>query len=410
MRSLWLVVFLLLSACQYSTVIEPQPHLPAEATNNAAPSQKLDSFALLERHHLVQVLQDIPARILHLKQADGGILFWIISEQGHLEVFQLKNGNIVLGSVPENLPVLPPESSAWPLLMRSVDFQVQKGFLYLPWESGGIALEPHTGYLQRFPQRQSYFLSKESLPDAELTLFEENLLLLEAPTERYGHGILGDRLEASGLGMYSLENGKKQAEIVLPETEVFETLRPLRAELVSESDRAEIIMTVSDKNKGSFLRIYSANGAELAVGAEIGSAFRWLHLLGVAHFAPDLAAEIAVIKTPHIGGVLELYKLSQGKLVKTVSLKGYSTHRIGSRNLDMFVMFDLNGDHFPELILPHQEMRSLGVLQRNSQGFKEQLQLNLGSPLSTNLAGFSESDQWLLAAGTQKKELHLWFR
>ena len=76
----------------------------------------------------------------------------------------------------------------------------------------------------------------------------------------------------------------------------------------------------------------------------------------------------------------------------------------------MFVMFDLNGDHFPELILPHQEMRSLGVLQRNSQGFKEQLQLNLGSPLSTNLAGFSESDQWLLAAGTQKKELHLWFR
>jgi hypothetical protein len=77
--------------------------------------------------------------------------------------------------------------------------------------------------------------------------------------------------------------------------------------------------------------------------------------------------------------------------------KGFSTHSIGSRNLDSALAADLDSDDIIELLAPDQPHTSLGVI--SIKGVLASIPLN--DVLTTNLSGTEVNGKLYIGAGTQ---------
>ena len=235
------------------------------------------------------------------------------------------------------------------------------------------------------------------LLDSRVAYDTARLVLLTAPSERYPHGILGDRSEATGFRIVDVRNEPNVAAEFTLDEGVFESLGPILADM-DEDGIAEIILTRSDSRFGARLELYS--GTDLvAAGMPVGTAFRWIHAIAVAPTGPDGEIELIAVKTPHIGGILEYYSLIGDKLIIVHERGGVSTHRIGSRNLDMALTGDFNGDGKTEVLVPSQDFSRLLSIRRTASGSEIDYTQYLESTLSTNIAGFEVDGVGQLAIG-----------
>lgn len=123
----------------------------------------------------------------------------------------------------------------------------------------------------------------------------------------------------------------------------------------------------------------------LAQGPSLGQPSRWMHLLAAAPFGSLRQPGVAVVRTPHIDGVLFLTYLRGGYLAPVVDIGGYSTHAIGSRNLDQAVAADLDGNGVPEMILPTQDRRALAGLEIRAGQWVERWRHPLGDVVASNI-------------------------
>jgi hypothetical protein len=249
-----------------------------------------------------------------------------------------------------------------------------------------------------------------ALPDTRLLLDgEEHLLFLSDPTGSYTHGILGDRLEAKTVTLLSLKGGAQiQRKIELHGDLVVEGLSPLWADLVGDGEK-EIIVTASDATGGARIVVYDSRGRLLAEGPSIGRGFRWLHQIAVAPFGPAAELELATVRTPHIGGIVQFYRWAEGGLEMVAERGGYSSHVIGSRNLEMALAGDLAGDGTIELVVPNQRRNALAGLKRTETGVEEAWRLSVGGTISTNLASVvSPAGIISIGAGREDGSLRVW--
>ena len=184
------------------------------------------------------------------------------------------------------------------------------------------------------------------------------------PTDRYSHGVLGDAIEGGSL--IAVDDTGRQTEFVLPVTQVFEDVTPRIADLDGDGQN-EVITIRSDLSTGASVAVYEVAGEHLverASTAPLGRPNRWLSIAGIADFRGDGSRQVAIVKTPHIGGVLELLALKGDALVSLYPpVSGYSTHIIGSRVLSLAGVGDLDFDGAAELTLPDQSRRRLVVLR-----------------------------------------------
>lgn len=227
-----------------------------------------------------------------------------------------------------------------------------------------------------------------ALPDARI-LFAANgrLLLFTDPTDRYPHGVLGDALEAGGFALIdTAPEVQVAAHFLIPEPQVAEGIMPLWADWNGDGQR-EIVVTLSTADQGAQIALFSEAGAQLAVGPAVGQGSRWRHQIALAPFGPDGETELAAVLTPHIGGVVEFYQWAGSALQIMAQLPGYTSHVIGSRNLDMAMAGDFNGDGRAELLLPTQDRTQLGGIQRTAEGATAVYHVDIGGELTTNLAG-----------------------
>ena len=182
---------------------------------------------------------------------------------------------------------------------------------------------------------------------------------LVGPTSRYRHGVMGDAIEAGGIRVLTREGAT--LDFRLPPESVFEDLMPRLHDVDNDGD-SEIVVVRSYVDAGAAVAVLGVRNGALVLIAEteaIGRSNRWLNPVGVADFDGDGRPEVAVVKTPHIGGILELYELVDDAMRTDLSDRGYSNHFIGSRDLLLSRVVDVDRDGVQDIVVPSADRAAL---------------------------------------------------
>lgn len=248
-----------------------------------------------------------------------------------------------------------------------------------------------------------------ALPDTRVVASDNGMVaLLTDPTDRFRHAVLGDAVEAESVTVVEVATGEVVAALDAPDDTVFEAVSPLWADVDGDGDD-EIVVTASDAAAGARLTVFRADGALLAQSAPIGRGSRWLNQLGAGPVGPDGELEIVEVKTPHIGGIVQWYRVEGDRLVRVASASGFSTHGIFSRNLDEGLIVDVDADRRPEVVVPTQDDRRLVALGRVGDAAITVVEVELPAPPSSNLTGVTRPDGTAsLALGTADGRLLIW--
>lgn len=207
---------------------------------------------------------------------------------------------------------------------------------------------------------------------------------LSHPTTRYAHGVIGDAIEAGGLAVET--SGGALPTLALDADAVFEDRI---ARIVRLDGEDGVLVVKSYLERGSALAFVRVESAALRIAAEspaIGTKHRWLNPVGVADFDGDGRDEVAAILTPHIGGVLTLYRRNGSALDKVYSAPGFSNHKIGTRELGWSAILDANGDGIPDIVAPDTDRRSLRIVTFAGGKFAELAQVTLPTELASSFS------------------------
>lgn len=252
-------------------------------------------------------------------------------------------------------------------------------------------------------------LAVDALPDARLLVDgQERVLLLTKPSNRYPHGIAGDRLEATEITLLATKPTLRViTEIAIPGQTVVEGISPIWADLDGDGLR-EIIVTQSDAEQGAQVVVYSESGGRIASGPAVGQGNRWRHQLAVAPFGINGETEVVEVLTPHIGGIAGFYQLNGDSLVLVAQQDGVTSHPLGTRNLDMGLAGDLDGDGQPELVVFNQQFTEITALRRTKDGIETAWQAPVDGKATTNLAAVDFGDAIMLGVGREDGTLRVW--
>lgn len=244
----------------------------------------------------------------------------------------------------------------------------------------GLGLSPTSGPAEA-PQ------PSDILPQSKIAVGNNDIALawLAHRTERYPHGVLGDKLEGSAVRVLTAD--RKPMEFILREDSVFEDLEPRLVD-VDGDGRDEILVVRSHQEAGASLLLLGIRGNRLVRLAEsqaIGTPNRWINPIGAADFDGDGKIEIAAVETPHIGGHLLLFEIEGRRLREVARYAGYSNHILGSTELGLSAVFDVNGDGVPDIVLPTQDRRELRAITLNKGNLAVLETVKLFRPLTTAL-------------------------
>tara|TARA_R110000787_G_scaffold63679_10_gene143887 strand:+ start:57488 stop:58537 length:1050 start_codon:yes stop_codon:yes gene_type:complete len=229
----------------------------------------------------------------------------------------------------------------------------------------------HAGQIVLQPAGPAVDLSAppQALPDAVMVPGAHGLWAwLDQPATRYEHGVLGDAIEAGGLSVGYPDGSRKS--LTLPKDRVFEDRAPRFVDIDGDG-RDEILTVTSYLDRGAALTLVdpgSAGGMSPRVVAEaapIGTPNRWLNPIGAGDIDDDGRIEMLAVITPHIGGTLTAYEWHGDALSIDHELNGFSNHAIGSRELGLSGMADLDtpADGIAEVIVPDQARRAMTVVR-----------------------------------------------
>ncbi|WP_428606007.1 FG-GAP repeat domain-containing protein [Sedimenticola sp.] len=255
---------------------------------------------------------------------------------------------------------------------------------------------------------------KQALPDGVVTVGAGDVrrAWLVFPTRRYDHAILGDDIEAGGVRI------ERASGIIqtfrLPNDSVFEDLYPRLIDLDGDGEE-EIILVRSYLQHGAALVVLKSTSDGLKILAEsdpIGLPHRWMNPVGAGDFDQDGEIELAAVITPHIGGVLTLYKRQGERLLPVQHMPGFSNHRIGSRILGQSAVVDVNGDGIADLAVPAVGFHELRLIAIIDGTLTEVRRVVHGSPIATaiqvtDLDGDGDQDLRYGLADGQQVELLL---
>lgn len=228
---------------------------------------------------------------------------------------------------------------------------------------------------------------------------------LAGATERYAHGILGDSVEASILAVETVEG--KILQYTLADSRVFEDLVP-RLFDINKDGKDEVLVVESDTSLGASLSVYGVESGQLVHIAStpfLGRPNRWLNPVGVGDFDGDGSFDVALVATPHIGGILRLYRFVDSRLVLFAEHPGVSTHKIGSQELGLGIV--VHQETKALLILPNQTHQKLILLKWTENGVKEVSKIELPAPVFSSFIPI-RYHQWVFQLqNKQFYELHL---
>ena len=307
------------------------------------------------------------------------------------------------------VPMSPARGSSWAAVLDDgtlVTLDLELGTVHVLDPSWGAA-EPivtDDGRIVAATARPQGF--DDQLSDARWVTDGRLSAALTDPTERYGHGVLGDRIEAAGFSLRDELTGER-VDVALV-GDVVEGTSAILADVVGDAT-SEILVTQSNTATGARLVVYDRFGRLVAESQPIGLGNRWRNQLAVAPVGPDREVEIIDIRTPHIGGTVEWFRIDDGRLVRVAALGGFTSHVIGSRNLDFAIVADPDADGRLEVLAPADDRRSLGVITRFDGGAQVEFRVDLSDRLTSNVGAVDHPDGTATyAAGTADGIVRVW--
>ena len=87
---------------------------------------------------------------------------------------------------------------------------------------------------------------------------------------------------------------------------------------------------------------------------------------------------------------------------------GVTSHPLGTRNLDMGLAGDLDGDGQPELVVFNQPFTQIVALRRTADGIETAWETPVGGKAATNLAAVDSGGRIVLGVGREDRVLRIW--
>ena len=268
--------------------------------------------------------------------------------------------------------------------------------------------------VERLPDPVERPLAPNGLPDGEVAQQEDadiSAAWYTKPTKRYAHGILGDAIEAGELTV-ELDSGETLTH-TLPDNQVFEDRTPRLADL-DGFGQTEIITILSDVNKGGSIAVFGVRKGKLELIAQtpyIGRSNRWLNIAGIEDFDGYGKTQIAAVWTPHIGGTLKYWTWNKGQLNLAGEARGFSNHFIGSREQELSVVDDFNGDGIADLALPSADRKSIRIMAfkgpaRGKKTLEEFARIPLPARVDKAMSSRFENGKITITVGLEDGTVH----
>ena len=251
-------------------------------------------------------------------------------------------------------------------------------------------------------------IAKNGLPDGRVATGTGDIAKAwySEPTQRYKHGVLGDKIEAGALKVVN-ERGEIYT-FRLPKTQVFEDITPRLADLDGDG-KTEVITILSSVTQGASIAIFHLNGNAFIKAGQtpyIGLKNRWLNIAGIDRFTGNSNPEIAIVVRPHLDGLLQFYKFKSGKLELLASASGYTNHIIGSKELRLSTSLDVDQNRKQDLIIPSLNRRELVIIGVIRNRFDEVIRIPLPAKIDKAIATREVNGQTQLVVGLDDDKIY----
>lgn len=183
---------------------------------------------------------------------------------------------------------------------------------------------------------------------------------------RHGHDALGVGSYPGSLHAGVAHDGRvSEVTLELPADAAFEDGLVRQVDLDGDG-RDEIVQVVADRQAGAAVAVYGIelNGtrpflSERARSPAVGRG-RWLNPVGFGDFDGDGRMEVVSVSTPHIGGVLTLYRYQPPHLVPLARTGDVSNHVYGLREQRLSAVLQRGGRMV--VVVPDQSRHRLRTL------------------------------------------------
>lgn len=396
------------SSVTMTTLEAPEPDAVAEVTTPAgvtAPGVVALDAAPVE----VEVGEAV--WVLGLPTADGPPAWVVVAPDGRSRLVTVEDGAATTRPWPGWDPVRPPVAHVVDGSWRWVDTDGAGEVAPVTrTPDGWWAAVDATGGLRLVEEgADPVVVPGPFLPDARpVPLPDGRLAVLADPTGAYGHGVLGDALEAGSVAIVDPAAGEV-VERRRAEGRVIEGTAPLLGDLDGDGD-GELVVTTSADADGARVEAWPLDDDPRLVGPAVGRSGRWRHQVAVVPAAHDGGPPAVVeVVTPHLDRIVQWLVARDGELAvdRDLRLPGLASHVLGSRNLQQAAAVDVDGDGVREPVGPDGDGDGLLVADRGPDSIAP-FRASLGAPVTSNVALAGEGSALAMAVATADGILHVW--
>ncbi len=171
------------------------------------------------------------------------------------------------------------------------------------------------------------------LPDAHpVAVADGRIAVLAGPTDAYGHGVIGDRLEASAVHVVDVADRAVSAVLAPEDGRVIEGVT-VRVGDVDGDRGPDLVVTTSGAGDGARVEAWEVDGDRRWTGEPLGQDGRWRHVVAVT--AGDAGDQVIEVVMPHALHDVAALAADGDRLVEVASGSlAFGSHAIGSRDME----------------------------------------------------------------------------